>query len=81
MTETKETKKIKETKATCKACGEVWYYGKADAIKNFGDKMSDAGKGMMCCGGCLPKSTQRDLSKCPKCGSSAVDREEVIHEV
>lgn len=74
-------KKIKETRATCKACGEVWHYGKADAIQNFGEQMQDAGKSMMCCGGCLPKSTQRDLSKCPKCGSSAVEREQVIHEV
>ena len=74
-------KKIKETKATCKACGKVWHYGKSDAIKNFGEKMQDAGKGMMCCGGCLPKSTTRDLNKCPECGSSAVDRETIEHEV
>lgn len=74
--------KIKETKATCKACGHVWYYGKADAVKNFGEKMQDAGKGMMCCGGCLPKSNIKDIvSKCPQCGSGAIEREQIEHEV
>ncbi len=74
-------KKIKETKATCKACGKVWYYGKADVIKNFGDKMSDTGKDMTCCGGCLPRKAKQDLNKCPECGSTAIERETVIHEV
>lgn len=89
-------KKIKETKCTCKACGEVWFYGKEEAIQNFGDKMqnvgnsmSNTGSDMMCCSGCLPaaflpvKPTKdvRDLNKCSKCGSKAVKKEVVVHEV
>ncbi|WP_078429851.1 hypothetical protein [Alkalihalobacterium alkalinitrilicum] len=90
------TKKIKETKCTCKACGNVWYYGKEDVTKNFGEKlqnlgneMSNTGKNMMCCTGCLPalfipeknlKEVQ-DLDKCPKCSSKAINKEEIVHEV
>lgn len=73
--------KIKETKATCKNCGHMWYYDKADAIKDFGEKLSDAGKSMTCCGGCLPKSNVRDLDRCPECGSRAIHRETIVHEV
>lgn len=89
-------KKIKETKSTCKACGHIWYYGKDEVTSNFGDKMqnlgsemSNAGKDVMCCTGCLPalfipekkiKQVQ-DLDKCPKCGSKAVTKEQVVHEV
>ncbi|MBS4195747.1 hypothetical protein [Lederbergia citri] len=89
-------KKIKETKCTCQACGKVWYYGKQEAIQNFGEKMqnvgkdmSNTGKDMMCCSGCLPalfmpdkqKSNVKDLNSCPECGSKAVKKETVIHNV
>lgn len=92
----KKIKKIKETKCTCKACGEVWYYGKQEAIENFGERMknignqmSNTGSDMMCCTGCLPaaflprkqEKEVRDLNQCPKCGSKAVKKEEVVHEV
>ena len=75
------SKSIEETKATCKACGKVWYYGKADAIKNLGDKMSNTGKDLTCCGGCLPRKNIQDLNKCPQCGSGAVEKEKITHEV
>ena len=89
-------KRIKETKCTCQACGNTWYYGKkelwdnkADRISNFGKEMSNAGSDMMCCGGCLPAifipreqvKQVKDLNKCPKCNSSAIRKEEVTHEV
>lgn len=89
-------KKIRETKCTCKACGEVWFYGKEEAVKNFGERMqnvgnsmSNAGSDMMCCTGCLPaaflptKPTKdvKDLNKCSKCGSKAIKKEVVVHEV
>ncbi|UCZ54971.1 hypothetical protein LGQ02_09715 [Bacillus shivajii] len=90
-------KKIKETKCTCKACQHVWYYGKQDVIQNTGDKiqnfgseMSNTGKDMMCCTGCLPalfipnkkiKENVKDLDQCPNCGSKAVKKETVVHDV
>lgn len=89
-------KKIKETKCTCKACGKVWFYGKEEAFKNFGEKlesagnsMSNAGKDMMCCSGCLPaafipnkqEKEVKDLNKCPECGSKAITKEVVVHDV
>lgn len=89
-------KQIKETKCTCSACGKVWFYGKEEAFKNFGEKlenvgnsMSNTGKDMMCCSGCLPalfipnkqKKEVKDLNQCPECGSKAVKKEVVVHNV
>ncbi len=89
-------KLIKETKCTCQACGNIWFYGKqeywqnkADRMQNFGKELEGAGNDMMCCGGCLPAAflpkpqtkQVKDLNKCPKCNSSAVKKEEVTHEV
>lgn len=89
-------KKIQETKCTCKACGNVWYYGKEDVtaqkgenIENCGNAMSNCGKSMMCCSGCLPaifipdkeiKDVQ-DLDRCDQCGSKVVEKEKVVHHV
>lgn len=89
-------RQIKETKCTCQACGKVWYYGKEEAFENFGNKlesfgnsMSNTGKDMMCCTGCLPalfipekqEKEVKDLNKCPECGSKAINKEVVIHNV
>lgn len=89
-------KKIKETKCTCKACGKVWHYGKEEAfqnlgekMENFGNSMSNTGKNMMCCSGCLPalfipekqEKKIKDLNQCPDCGSKAVKKEVVVHNV
>lgn len=79
-------KKIKETKCICSACGNEWFYGKQEAVKNFGNAMSNTGKSMMCCTGCLPALFLKDkkvadLGKCPKCGSKAVKKETIIHNV
>lgn len=91
-----DVKQIKETKCTCSACDKVWFYGKEEAIHNFGKKlenfgnpMSNTGKDMMCCGGCLPaifipskqEKEVRDLNKCPNYGSKAVKKEVVVHDV
>lgn len=91
-----DTKKIKETKCTCSACGNVWYYGKqellenrAKSIENCGSAMSNTGSDMMCCSGCapailIPKQQAvkvKDLNKCPKCNSSAIRKEEITHEI
>lgn len=89
-------KQIKETKCTCNACGKVWYYGKEDVIQNFSDKMgsvgnsmSNAGKDLMCCTGCVPalfipnkpEKEVKDLDRCPECSSKAVKKEVVVHNV
>jgi len=89
-------KQIKETRCTCQACGKVWYYGKQEFRKNKADHManssaeiSNCGTDLMCCGGCLPAAIIprdhgkqiKDLNKCPDCNSSAIKKEEVIHNV
>ena len=89
-------KTITETKCTCKGCGNVWFYDKkdeqmlkAEKIENTGKQMSQAGKSMMCCGGCLPalfipnseKTQIKELDVCDKCGSKAVTKETVTHHV
>ena len=81
-----KSKQIKETKATCQACGNVWFYGKQDQTENFGNAMSNCGKSLMCCSGCWPALFMHDkdvvdLGKCPKCGSRAVNKEIVVHNV
>lgn len=73
-------KKIKETRATCQSCGEIWHYGKGEAMQSCGGQMQNAGKSMTClC--CLPDTKTVDYNKCPKCSSKAVTKEQVIHEI
>jgi predicted nucleic-acid-binding Zn-ribbon protein len=79
-------KRIAETKNTCTSCGNVWFYGKQETTEVTTAAMNNLGKSMMCCGGCLPAALIKDkevidLNKCPKCGSRAIKKEEVIHEV
>ena len=83
---TPTTKKISETKATCNACGNIWHYGKTDQLESAGAALQNAGKAMMCCTGCvpalfIPNKEVVNLDKCPKCGSKAVTKETVEHEV
>jgi hypothetical protein len=68
------SKIIKETKCICNSCGNIWFFGKQEAMENAANALSNAGKGMMCCTGCLPAIFIKDkniidLGKCPKCGS------------
>jgi len=86
MTSSYEKKIIQETKCTCSACGNIWYYGKQEKSEQTANALSNLGKGMMCCGGCLPAALipdkkNIDLNKCPKCGSRAIKKEVVDHEV
>ena len=89
-------KKIRETKCTCKACGNIWFYGKEEErqvsqqeMENCGNSMSNSGKSMMCCTGCLPAVfipdkqviDVIDLDQCDECGSKAVEKEVVVHHV
>lgn len=82
---------IKETKVTCLACHEVYFYNQSDKINNFADKMDAAGDELIktsCC--CLffplglfttmiPKKKVEDLDRCRKCGSRAIKKEIVVH--
>lgn len=92
----KQTRKIQETKCTCVACGNVWFYGKeevaeqtAQQIENLGNALSNCGKTMMCCSGCLPAifipekqmTEVPDLDQCDRCGSKAVKKAIVVHHV
>lgn len=77
---------ISETRVTCLACGNVWHYGKAEALESAGAALQNAGKSMMCCTGCgpalfLPNAKVTDLARCQKCGSRAVKSERVDHAV
>jgi len=76
-------RKITETRCTCRSCGHVWHYGKAEAWQSAGGAMSNAGKNMTCCGlgGCLPDKKVVDVSRCPQCGSRVVNKEKVTHEI
>lgn len=79
-------KTVSETKCTCRACGKVWFYGKQESVQNASNAMANVGKGMMCCGGCVPALLIPDkkvtnLKKCPNCGSTAVLTEKVTHQV
>jgi len=80
------TKQIKETKCTCSACGNIWYYGKEETDRQSLNAMSNCSKSMMCCGGCfpaafIPDKKIVDFNKCPKCNSRAISKEEITHNV
>jgi DNA-directed RNA polymerase subunit M/transcription elongation factor TFIIS len=82
----KKPVEIRETKCTCQACNNVWFYGKQDKRQAVGSAMGNCGKSMMCCSGCAPALLIPDrqvvnLNKCPKCGSRAVVKEEIVHHV
>jgi predicted RNA-binding Zn-ribbon protein involved in translation (DUF1610 family) len=82
------TRKVKEMRATCSACGHVWHYKWGEEFQkkmdNFSTESSKLGCNLMTCG-CLnafmqPKRTI-PVGRCPKCGSSAISRETVTHEI
>jgi hypothetical protein len=82
----KKLVEVRETKCSCSACGNIWYYGKEEVQKNKAAKMHQVGKAMMCCGGCfpallIPNKEVVNLDKCSKCGSKAVRKEIVTHHV
>lgn len=81
-------KQIEETRCTCNACGKVWFFGKIDHSRNQVKELYN-----MCkigtahtCPCCYPLNFFEgrnvvDLEKCPNCGSKAISKEQVIHEV
>lgn len=88
------TKTIYETKATCKACGNVWHFGKSNTpvaggtcgqpqSQNTGCGSPPQKKQSSCCGGGTqkPAPTAQEGDRCPKCGSAAVEKEIMKYEV
>lgn len=78
---------ITETRATCMACGDVWFYGKEeeDQVRREGGQFlleTACCLPMACCSPTLhrPESTAT-LTICPKCNSSAIQRDKVTHYV
>ena len=77
---------IKEFRCTCMACRKTWYYGYEEMLMADASDKIEAGKACLCCSGCLPilavpKIQTVDVTKCPRCGSRAIKKETVIHEV
>lgn len=80
-----QKKMITETKCTCSACGNVFYYGKID---KYGQGCLMAEKNCVA-GSCpcflplafLGNEQFKDFNKCPKCGSKAIKKEQITHEV
>lgn len=80
-----------ETKCTCKSCGNVWYYNgkeeremKAEGIAKVSRNMIRVGEGLQgkTTPWLIPEVNKKDIiNKCPKCNSSAIRKETVIHEV
>ena len=83
----KKIRKIQETKCTCSACGNIWFYGKADVTKEINKSDFNTIKTLACCSGCwlpalvIPHREPIDFSKCPKCNSKAITKEAVVHDV
>lgn len=82
-----KTRQVTETKSTCKACGNIWFYGKKDQWEQFNNQYNNScTKPSLCCT-CsplallMPDKKVVDLNKCPKCGSRAVNQEKVTHDV
>ena len=82
-------RQIEETKCTCSGCGNIWFFGKKDVSvqqeKNCMMMEKNACAGACPC--CLPlaffgnEPRYNDPDKCPKCGSRAIKKEQIIHEV
>ena len=86
LREENKLRKISETKATCLSCGKIWHYGKTEVLENMSGTFSNLGKSMMCCTGCapsllIPDKKVTDLNKCPNCGSRAIKKEDIVHEL
>ncbi|MBM2820918.1 MAG: hypothetical protein HW405_678 [Candidatus Berkelbacteria bacterium] len=90
---TPRPKELKEIKNTCQGCGHTWFYDRSDQLKNFGEKMDvvsdDLVKTSCCClffplgflTFLIPKKKVIDLNRCPKCGSKAIKKETVTHNI
>lgn len=61
-------KKEKQTKCNCTSCGNIFYYGQYDEVKNVANVFH---------GSLYSLNQVKDLGQCPKCGSRAITKKEV----
>lgn len=73
----------KEIRATCNACGNVWHYLPGERMGELGQGMNKLGCNIMTCGCLLPfigsKRNSTLTTRCPKCSSSSISRQTVVH--
>jgi hypothetical protein len=65
---------MEEARCQCTDCERVWFYTKADRMKEESKASQNSAKSMMCCTGCapaavIPNQQVIDLNRCPDCGS------------
>ena len=60
--------KKSQTKCTCCSCGNVYYYGNSEVFKNMANFFH---------GSLYSLNQLKDLDQCPKCGSRAINKQEV----
>lgn len=74
----KNYKKMKETEFTCKACGNIYYFGLMDDIKNFSLITAD-----LCSLGnnIYAANNVKYRNQCPKCGSTRTTHREIYFYV
>lgn len=65
-------KKHNQTKCVCSSCGNIYYYGNYDVLKNAANMFH---------GSLYSLNQYKDLSQCPKCGSRAITKKEVFYWV
>ena len=65
-------KKHSQTKCICTSCGDIFYYGDYDVIKNAANIFH---------GSLYSLNQYKDLEQCPKCGSRAIKKKEVYYWV
>jgi hypothetical protein len=64
-------KRVTEVKATCSACGNVWFYSPGDRAIEFGRKLKRVGA----------EIAATRTTRCPECGSKAIALDAVTHQV
>ena len=75
--------RVKEVKAVCHACGNVWYYKPGERLGELGKKMQRFGANMQTLGSAdlFMRKAESLTTRCPKCNSGAISRETVINEI
>lgn len=76
---------IEEVECDCQACGNRWYISALDKSEESTQQDREDVRCFLCCTGCFPAllipDKNIDLGKCPKCGSRAIKKKAIKHEV
>ena len=68
MTKHSGCTKKKQFKCNCRSCGNIYYYGDYDVVKNTANVFRGSNYSI---------NQFKDLAQCPKCGSRAIAKKEV----